>query len=120
MAGRGDTKLTPENVIELEKRFRNGATNLEAIEGIMSESTYYEHLKTNTEFAARMELAKEYITDIAEAVLARRIVRGDVEVSKWWAERRNKKKFSLRQEMTGADGDKLEGLVIIRDADSST
>lgn len=32
----------------------------------------------------------------------------DVQESKWWLERREKKQFSPRQEMTGADGQPIE------------
>lgn len=92
------SKLTEENILELEKRFRNGATILEAIEGIMSESTYHEHRKNNSEFAARMELAKEYITEIARGVVAKRIQKGDADISKWWLERKKKNEFSTKIE----------------------
>jgi hypothetical protein len=98
------TKLTDENISELEKRFRAGATILEAIDGIMSEATYHAHRSTNPEFAGRMAVAKDYITEIARGVVAQRIKRGDPEMAKWWLERKNKKEFSLRTEVTGADG----------------
>lgn len=101
------SKLTEENMAELERRFRDGATNLEAIEGIFSEDTFYEHQKNNPEFAARMDMAKEYTTEIARGVVSKRIKRGDVDTAKWWLERKNKKQFSLRQELTGADGKDL-------------
>lgn len=114
------TKLTEENILELEKRFRDGATTLEAIDGIFTESTYYLHLKENEEFSERMTLAREYVTEIARGVVARKIKRGDTDTAKWWLERKNKKEFSSRSEVTGADGEKLEGLVIIKDADDST
>lgn len=101
------SKLTPENIEELESRFRNGATILEAIDGIMAESTYHENRKNNVEFAARMELAKDYITEIARGVVAKKVKLGDTETAKWWLERRNKKQFSSRTELTGEDGKDL-------------
>lgn len=101
------TKLTEENMLQLEERFRDGATILEAIDGIMSESTYHAHRKDNSEFAGRMEYAREYITEIARGVVAKRIKRSDSEMAKWWLERRNKSQFSLRQELTGANGKDL-------------
>lgn len=99
------SKLTNDNIEALEKRFRSGATILEAIEGIMSESTYHEHRKKNPEFAARMELAKEYITEIARGVVAKRIEMGDPEIAKWWLERKKKDEFSTKTEtdLTGAN-----------------
>lgn len=104
---RPDSKLTKSNIEELEKRFRDGSTILEAIDGIMAESTYHKHRSENTEFAARMDMAKEYVTEIARGVVAKRIKRGDAEVAKWWLERKNKKEFSTRAELTGADGKDL-------------
>lgn len=101
------SKLTEENILELEQRFRDGATILEAIEGIMSESTYHQHRKDNSEFAARMEVARDYTTDIARRVVAKRVQRGDVDTAKWWLERKNKREFSTRSELTGADGKDL-------------
>ena len=92
------TKLTDENMLELEKRFRDGATILEAIDGIMSESTYHDHRSKNTEFAARMDMAKEYITEIARGVVSKRIKRGDPDMSKWWLERKKKDEFSTKSE----------------------
>jgi hypothetical protein len=106
------TKLTEENILELEKRFRDGATTLEAIDGIFSEATYYLHLKDNIEFSERMELAKEYTTEIARSVVSRAIKRGDRDSAKWWLERRAKAKFSTRSELTGADGKDLPAPIL--------
>lgn len=92
------SKLTPENIKEMERRFRDGATILEAIDGIMAESTYHEHRKNKPEFAGQMDMAKEYITEIARGVVSKRIKRGDAEISKWWLERKNKNEFSTKTE----------------------
>jgi hypothetical protein len=112
------TKLTEELTKELEARFRDGATNLEAIEGLISEDTFYTYLKTNQEFSERMELAKEYTTEIARAVVSRAIKRGDRESAKWWLERRNKEKFSTRSEVTGKDGKDLPTPIITLEGSS--
>lgn len=101
------TKLTKANIEELERRFRDGATTLEAIDGILAESSYYKYLKDDVEFSERMSLAREYVTEIARGVVARSIKRGNAESAKWWLERKNKKEFSTRQEHTGKDGDAL-------------
>lgn len=101
------TKLTEKNLQELERRFRDGATILEAIDGLMAESTYHDHRSKNPEFAARMDMAREYITEIARGVVAKRIKRGDDQVARWWLERKNKAEFSQRTELTGKDGEQL-------------
>lgn len=92
------TVMTPEVIDELEKRFRDGATNLEAIEGLISEDTFYDHQKRNPEFAARMDMAKEYTTEIARGVVSKAIKRGDRDTAKWWLERKNKAQFSTKTE----------------------
>lgn len=101
------TVMTPEVISELEKRFRVGANVLEALDGLISEATYYLHLKENVEFSERMEAAQEFTTEIARAIVAKRVQKGDVDTAKWWLERRAKLKFSPRQELTGEDGKDL-------------
>lgn len=100
------TKLTEANIQELEKRFREGAATLEAIEGLMAESTYYDHLKNNAEFSERMSLAREYVTEIARGVVARRIKKGDAQMATWWLERKMKKEFGRNVDIT-TDGKEL-------------
>lgn len=100
------TKLTDDNIEELERRYREGATTLEAIDGIMAESTYYDHLKNNNEFSERMSLAREYVTEIARGVVARRVKNGDAQMATWWLERRNKKDFGRNVDIT-TDGKEL-------------
>lgn len=104
--------LTPEVVEEILKRFYDGAANHEAYEGLIGESTFYDYLKNNEEFREKVELAKEYTTEIARAVISRRIKKGDTDSAKWWLERKNKKQFSLRQELTGADGKDLPAPIL--------
>jgi len=108
------TKLTDENMLELEKRFRDGATILEAIDGIMSESTYFEHQKKNSEFAARMDMAKEYITEIARGVVSKRIKRGDPDMSKWWLERKKKNEFSTKAETDITSGGNALSPILVK------
>jgi len=92
------SRLTKANIEELEARFRDGATTLEAIDGIMSESTYYKHLSENEEFSERMSLARDYVTEIARGVVARAIKKGDRDTAKWWLERKKKDEFSTKTE----------------------
>lgn len=113
-------KAVNEKVIqELEKRFRDGAAVHEAIEGLISYSTYYDYLKNDIEFSERMELSQEYTTEIARAVVSRAIKRGDRDSAKWWLERRNKLKFSTRSEVTGKDGKDLPTPILRLDDDRS-
>ena len=92
------TKLTEATMLELEKRFRDGATTLEAIDGVISEDRYYAYRKMSSEFSERMDLAREYVTEIARGVVARAIKRGDRDSAKWWLERKKKDEFSTKVE----------------------
>jgi hypothetical protein len=101
------SKLTKENIAELVRRFRDGFTNLEAIEGIMSEETYYKHRRENPEFAARMDVAREYTTEVARAVISKAIKRGDRDSAKWWLERKKRAEFSTRSEVENSGEQKV-------------
>lgn len=101
------SKLTKENIEEMEARFRNGATNLEAIAGLMSEETYYKHLRENPEFAGRMDAAREHITEIARGVVAKRIQRGDTQLATWWLERRKSDLFGNKSKVENSGEQKI-------------
>lgn len=103
-----------EIVSKLEYAFRDGAHIYEACDmaGI-SKETYYQWLKDKPGFLTKMEEAREYITEIAQAVVARSITkRKDPETAKWWLERRKKDKFSTRSELTGKDGKDLPAPIL--------
>lgn len=119
------TVMTEEVISKLESLFRDGAHIYEACKEVkIDPSTYYKQLKENMEFSNRMELAQEYTTEIARAVVSRSIKRGRTEDAKWWLERRVKDKFSTRSEHTGADGKDLPtpiltGVIDVRSDHSS-
>jgi hypothetical protein len=87
----------------LESAFRDGAHIYEACEACsIPVSTYYATLKRDPTFLDRMDLAQEYVTEIARAVVSRQITtRRDSDTAKWWLERRAKDKFSTRSELSG-------------------
>ncbi len=101
------SKLTEKNIAEIEKRFRDGATTLEAIDGIMGESTFYDYQKESESFAERVSLAREYVTEIARGVVARGIKKGDRQLATWWLERKNKAEFSPRSEVHNSGEQKV-------------
>lgn len=102
------TKFTDETVANLIKAFEDGASIREACRvAKINRQTYYEWLKHYPEFSDRMSEAQEYPDVVAKMVLVRAIKKGDIDTSKWWAERKMKNEFSLRTELTGKDGDRL-------------
>lgn len=109
MAAGTKYKFTPETVEKLEDAFRDGASISEACDQAgIDRQTYYNWLEQVDGFSAKMEDAREWVNEIARAVVAQRITkRKDVETAKWWLERRVKDKFSPRSELTGKDGKEL-------------
>lgn len=100
---------TSELVEKLEDAFRDGASITEAciIAGI-DRRTYYNWIRDQDGFSTKMEDAQEWVSEIARSVVAQRITKKkDPETAKWWLERRVKDKFSLRNELTGKNGESL-------------
>lgn len=107
-------ECTEDVIAKLEYAFRDGAHIYEACAmADIAPSTYYRWLKTIEGFETRMDVAKDYVTEIAQAVVARSITKKkDPETAKWWLERRKKDKFSTRSEITGKDGKDLPAPIL--------
>lgn len=104
-AGR-PTVMTEATVKKLEEVFAIGGTDEEAcFYADISKQTLYDYQKLKPEFIDRKEALK------AKPILKARqtIVRGldDSKNAQWYLERKLKKEFTQRQELTGADGKDL-------------
>lgn len=101
-------KFNDKMLSDLEEGFKNDFTVEETclFAGIHKD-TFYEWLKLSDEFAVRMDKAKQYVAIAAKNTWARAVRGGDIDASIKWLERRQKKLYSLRQELTGEDGEKL-------------
>lgn len=111
------TKATPELVAKLIAAFELKSTVNEAVEYAQIDvSTFYRWMKEDAGFAQKIADARELVNVVAKGNIASKIFKGDVPTSQWWLERKKKDEFSTRSEMTGADGEKLEGLVVIKNA----
>lgn len=99
------TIMTPETIAKLEEAFANGASDLEACfyAGI-GKSTLYNYQVEFPEFLERKEGLKDMIKYRARKNIADKITAGDIDTSRWYAERRLKDEFSARTEQTGANG----------------
>jgi len=111
---------TDEVVEKLELAFRDGASIEEACDiAQIDRKTYYNWIQDKPGFSTKMENAKEYVTEIARAVVSQRITRKkDPETAKWWLERRAKDRFSIRSEVTGKDGKDLPIPVLVKFVDT--
>ncbi len=75
----------------------------------LSTSQYYEWINKSDEFAMEMEKAKDYLMNQADQIIVDEIVtKKNSDVAKWFKERRDKARFSIRQEVTGKDGENMK------------
>lgn len=106
-------KMVDTTVKKLEEAFSLGCSDLEAcvLAGI-SKQTLYNYQKDHPEFIDRKELLKE-----TPILLARTsVINGlqeNPDLALKYLERKKKDEFSLRNELTGKDGEKLEGNKIV-------
>lgn len=98
-------KITESVVNKLEEGFAMGFTDSEAcLYADISRQTFYDYLKKNPEFADRKEHLKDQPKMKAKINIVKSIQKGDVTDSKWYAERKSKDEFSLK-EITEVQGE---------------
>ncbi len=97
------TVMTPEIVQKLELGFMAGLNDTECSQfaGI-SRSTLNLYCKNHPEFSDRKEELKSKPSATAKLNITMAIENGDLDMSKWWLERRNKAEFSTKQEVDGS------------------
>lgn len=113
--------MTPETLSKLDEAFANGASDLEACfyAGI-GKTTLYNYQEECPDYVERKEGLKNMVKYRARKNIVQKIEAGDLDTSKWYAERRMKEDFSLRTELTGADGDALTvQMISYKDADNT-
>ena len=94
------TVVTPEVVAKLEYGFMRGMNDTEAcLYADISRSAFYDYCNKNPEFTDRKEELKKQPSVKAKLNVTEAIEQGDVDLSKWYLERRNKDEFSLKQEI---------------------
>ena len=84
---------------KLEEAFSNGATDLEAcFIAKISKSTLYNYQEEHPDFLERKQALKDLIKYQARKNIKEKVFDGDVETSKWYAERKMKDEFSQKIE----------------------
>jgi len=97
--------LTPQQIASLEEAFFWGANDTQAYTHAgICKSTFYYWQEVNPDFVEKKAGMQENIKLRAKRVLVESIVGGDVNSAKFWLERKSKDEFSLRNEITGANG----------------
>jgi hypothetical protein len=101
------TVMTPEVLAKLKQAFLYGSNDKEAYHyAEISHETFYNYIEKHPEF-------REQITSWQDEPIlkARKKIVDDIETdtntAKWYLERKVKSEFSLRQELTGKDGESL-------------
>lgn len=93
------TVMTPEVITKLEQAFSIGCSDDEAcIYADISRMTLHRYQKENPDFCDRKELLKKKLVLKARTNIASKINEGDIDVSKWYAERKAKDEFSTKVE----------------------
>lgn len=106
------TIMTPEVVKKLEDAFKMGCTDIEAcLNADISRQTLQNYQEKNPEFVDRKELLKKTPTFRARASILKAID-DDPDLAMKYLERKEKAEFSLRSEVTGADGVPLQVKII--------
>lgn len=96
-------KFNEDTVRKLEESFAIGASVSEACYyADISRETYYRWEKENPELKEKYDRLKEKPVLKARQTIAKAL--DNVDVAKWYLERKLKGEFSLRSELTGKDG----------------
>jgi len=97
-AGR-PTKIDENVLHKLEEAFSKGFSDAEAcLYADIGTSTLYNYCEKNPKFLERKEALKKTPLMKARSNIYDAIDSGDIEMSKWYAERKAKKEFSTRVE----------------------
>lgn len=92
------TVMTKYVLDKLEMLFAKGLTDREAcLIADINPSTLYNYCNENPEFLERKELLKEKVKIKAKLNVEEAIESGDVDLSKWYLERKAKDEFSVKQ-----------------------
>ncbi len=91
------TKMTAGTLRKLEELFVRGLSDEEAcLLADIGTSTLYDYCRDNPQFSERKELLKQRVKTRAKLNISKAIEDGDVDLSKWYLERRDKD-FKVKQ-----------------------
>lgn len=94
--------MTKEMIGKLEMLFAKGLSDREAcLIANINPSTLYDYCNEHPDFSERKELLKEQIKTTAKLNVAEAIEKKDIDMSKWYLERKARDEFSTKQEISG-------------------
>ena len=92
--------MTKETLEKLEAAFLVGHTDEEAcLIAEIDPKTLYTYCQNHKNFSSKKELLKQNTKLLARRNIAKKIADGDVDLSKWYLERKAREEFSARQEL---------------------
>src|SRR3972149_3260101 len=98
--------ITTDILAKLETAFSYDCTDEEAcFHAGIGTTTLYEYQKNNPEFTERKRALKQRPVLKARETVVKSLE--EVDHAKWYLERKRKKEFSIRQELTGEDGEPI-------------
>jgi hypothetical protein len=103
------TVITDSRLHKLKEGFLRGYNNrIACIYAELKESTFYKYCKENPEYVEKKKGWQARPVTKALDNVNNSIEEGDVQTSKWLLERKLKDEFSLRNEVTGKDGEAIQ------------
>ena len=94
------TVMTEDVLQKLEYAFMRGLSDVEAcVYADICPATLYNYCNDNPDFLERKAVLKEHTKAQAKLNVAEAIEKKDVDVSKWYLERKAKDEFSTKQEV---------------------
>ena len=109
------TIMTPETVKKLKEGFAQGfSVDNACIWADISKQTYYTYCEKEAGFLDLCKTLQKKPLIKSILVINKALNEGDVSTAKWYAERKAKDEFSLRNELTGEDGKAIENNINIK------
>lgn len=93
------TVMTESALQKLEDEFKKGHSDEEACNvADIAMSTLYNYQNEHPEFLDRKRMLKSQPNYLAREIIYEGLVKGDKDMAKWYAERKMKDEFSIKQE----------------------
>lgn len=107
------TAMTEQVITKLKEGFAQGFSVENAcIWADISTATYYDYAAKNPNFSEQCKTLQKKPLIKSILVINKALNEGDVGTAKWYAERKAKDEFSLRQELTGENGEPIKQQVV--------
>ena len=109
------TIMNDSTIAKLKEGFAQGFSVRNAcIWADISQDTYFNYCKKNPNFSEQCKTLQQKPLIKSILVINKALNEGDVSTAKWYAERKAKDEFSLRNELTGEDGKAIENNINIK------